>query len=77
MPALGLEVPKEDVDALFSQWDADGGGSISYKELSKILRQGGGGSAAGGSEASVAVAKGVKAVAAVSKLKAVAKVAKK
>jgi len=77
MPALGLEVPKEEVDALFSQWDADGGGSISYKELSKILRQGGGGSAAGGSEASAAVVKGAKAVAAVSKLKAVTKAVKK
>ena len=37
IPALGLTVPKADVDALFSQWDTDGGGALNYKELKKIL----------------------------------------
>jgi hypothetical protein len=38
MPALGLDVPKADIDKLFSEWDSDGGGCIGYKELSKILK---------------------------------------
>jgi len=38
MPALGLTVPKKDIDQLFTEWDTDGGGAIGYKELSKILR---------------------------------------
>jgi hypothetical protein len=25
MPALGLDVPKETIDELFSEWDKDGG----------------------------------------------------
>jgi Ca2+-binding EF-hand superfamily protein len=37
VPALGLEVPKPDVDELFDKWDKDGGGSLAYKELKKIL----------------------------------------
>ena len=37
MLALGLEVPKKDIDELFSQWDVDGGGEIGYGELRKIL----------------------------------------
>ena len=37
MPALGLNVPKEGIDELFSAWDKDGGGAIDYKELKKIL----------------------------------------
>ena len=37
MPALGLDVPKSDVDELFNAWDNDGGGSLAYKELKKIL----------------------------------------
>lgn len=37
MPALGLEVPKADVDILFNTWDSDGGGSLAYKELKRIL----------------------------------------
>jgi len=39
MPALGLEVPKKDIDELFSEWDADGGGNLAYGELVKILRK--------------------------------------
>ena len=35
--ALGLEVPKPDVDELFTSWDKDGGGTLAYKELKKIL----------------------------------------
>ena len=38
MPALGLDVPKADIDKLFTEWDSDGGGCIGYKELSKILK---------------------------------------
>ena len=37
VPALGLDVPKKDVDDLFNSWDKDGGGSLAYKELKKIL----------------------------------------
>lgn len=38
MPALGLEVPKKEVDKLFDEWDTSGDGSLSIKELQKILR---------------------------------------
>ena len=38
MPALGLDAPKETIDALFSEWDKDGGGEIGYAELRKILQ---------------------------------------
>ena len=38
MPKLGLEVSKADIDELFDSWDADGGGSLTFKELQKILR---------------------------------------
>ena len=38
MPALGLEVPERDIDSLFDEWDKDGGGSLDFKELQKILR---------------------------------------
>jgi hypothetical protein len=37
MKRLGLEVPKEEVDALFDEWDRDGGGTIDFRELQKIL----------------------------------------
>ena len=37
MPALGLDVPKADVDELFNLWDNDGGGSLAYKELKTLL----------------------------------------
>lgn len=38
MPALGLEVPKKNIDELFSEWDKDGGGAIEFQELQKILK---------------------------------------
>ena len=38
IPALGLTVPKKEVDALFNEWDKTGDGAIAYKELSKILK---------------------------------------
>ena len=38
MPMLGLDVPRVAVDALFDSFDKDGGGSIDYKEMSKMLR---------------------------------------
>ena len=39
MPALGLEdLSAKDIDELFNSWDADGGGSLDFKELSAILK---------------------------------------
>jgi len=38
MTGLGLEVPAKDVDSLFDSWDSDGGGSLDFKELQKILK---------------------------------------
>ena len=35
MPALGLDVPKAEIDALFDEWDPDHSGQISFEELSK------------------------------------------
>ena len=40
MPALGLEVDRSVVDALFDAWDPDGSGEIDMKELNKQLRRG-------------------------------------
>jgi len=37
MPALGLEVPKDDVNKLFDEWGGTDG-TIDYKELSRILK---------------------------------------
>ena len=37
MKALGLEVPKKEVDTLFDEWDRGGDGAIGFKELQKIL----------------------------------------
>ena len=39
MRALGLDVPRKDVDGLFDTFDPDGGGSIDYKELNKALKR--------------------------------------
>ena len=39
MPALGLDVPKKDIDELFNEWDSGGDGSLSFRELKKILSQ--------------------------------------
>ena len=38
MPALGVEIEAKDIDELFNSWDADGGGSLDFKELSTILK---------------------------------------
>lgn len=38
MPALGLEVSKQDIDDLFSSWDADGCGKLDFKELRRLLK---------------------------------------
>ena len=38
VPARGLNAPKEAIDALFTEWDKDGGGALEYKELSRILK---------------------------------------
>jgi hypothetical protein len=40
MTALGLDVPRAMVDALFDSWDPDGSGSIDQRELNKMLRRG-------------------------------------
>ena len=38
MPLLGLEVPKKAIDELFSQWDSGGDGTLSFRELQRILK---------------------------------------
>jgi len=38
MPAIGLDVSVQEVDALFDSWDRDGGGALNLKELSKVLK---------------------------------------
>jgi len=65
MPALGLDVPKKDIDELFSEWDVDGGGEIGYGELRKILSKRPAASSSG-------VAAPVKAIAALGKFKKLA-----
>ena len=42
MGMMGLEVAREDVDALFDSWDPDGSGILELNELQKQLRRGGG-----------------------------------
>jgi hypothetical protein len=37
--ALGYDVPREAVSALFDTMDTDGGGQIDYKEMNKALRR--------------------------------------
>ena len=37
MTKMGLDAPKKDIDELFSEWDADGGGTLEFKELKDIL----------------------------------------
>ena len=39
MKALGLDVPRKDVDGLFDTFDPDSGGSIDYGELNKALKR--------------------------------------
>ena len=39
MKALGLDVPRKEVDRLFDSFDPDGGGSIEYNELNKALKR--------------------------------------
>ena len=58
MPALGLDVPKKDIDELFSQWDVDGGGEIGYAELRKILSRRPAGAASGASAGAAVAAMG-------------------
>jgi len=38
MPILGLDAPKEAINAVFDEFDPDGSGSVSYHELKKMLR---------------------------------------
>ena len=38
MKQLGLQVPKDAIDTIFSRWDKDGGGELSLPEMTKILR---------------------------------------
>ena len=37
MTKLGLEVPQEDVDRLFNEWDMDNDGELSFEELKLVL----------------------------------------
>jgi hypothetical protein len=39
MPAIGLDVSFQEVDALFDSWDRDAGGALNFKELSKVLKR--------------------------------------
>jgi len=39
MPLLGFEVSKEEIDVVFDEFDVEGGGSISYDELKKLLKR--------------------------------------
>ena len=32
-------MPKKEIDALFTEWDADGSGSIAYDEMKELLRK--------------------------------------
>ena len=41
LPALGLEVPKAEIESLFDLWDPDGSGKLELAELQKQLRRGG------------------------------------
>ena len=36
MPMLGLEVSKQDINALFDSWDPDGSGMLELGELNKV-----------------------------------------
>ena len=38
--AMGFDAPREEVDAIFDEVDADGSGKVSYRELHKLLRRG-------------------------------------
>ena len=38
MHTLGLDVPPEAIDQIFTRWDRDGGDTLSVPELTKILR---------------------------------------
>ena len=38
MPMLGLDVPAEDVDALFDSCDPDGSGMLELNELTRVLK---------------------------------------
>lgn len=69
MPALGLEVPKKDINDLFDSWDKDGGGALGLRELQKIL------SSSRVQSGKKGESKGVAAVAAVTKMNSLAKVA--
>ena len=36
---MGIEVSRQETTSLFSEFDHDGGGTIEYRELNKLLRQ--------------------------------------
>ena len=40
MPVLGFDVPNSECDAVFEEFDKGGEGSISYKEMKKLLSAG-------------------------------------
>ena len=39
IPALGVQAPRAEIDALFDSFDPDGSGSIEYAEFNKLLRR--------------------------------------
>ena len=39
MPMMGLDVPKEEIDKIFDEWDADKSGIIAIAELNDMLRK--------------------------------------
>ena len=51
MPMLGFDVPVAEIDALFDEFDSDGGGDIGLGEMQRILRRAGGGAGGASKEA--------------------------
>ena len=39
MPMMGLDVPKEEVDKLFDEWDPDKSGVLEIKELHSLFKR--------------------------------------
>ena len=40
MREMKFEAPKEEIDALFTEWDPDNSGALELKELGRLLRRG-------------------------------------
>ena len=61
MPMLGFEVPVKEIDALFDEFDSDGGGDIGLGEMQKMLRRAGGSAGSGATKGVTAALKSAKA----------------